>query len=91
MSKPDNCLAKRNTGFAVTPIKDNQFLVESNYKSIKVIGENEYSITYIDIKDGPVFHIGRDFLGMGTITRLETIETNNNGYIIIKVTTTVED
>lgn len=89
MSRSNNCLAKRNNSFTVTSIKDNQFLVESNYKSIKIIGENEYSITYIDIEDGPILHIGKDFLGMGRIIGLEIINTETEDYIIVKVITKI--
>jgi hypothetical protein len=78
---------KKNNRFTVTPIKEDQFLVESNYKSLKIIAENEYSITYIDIEDGPILHIGKDFLGMGNISSLEIISTEEENYIIIKVTT----
>jgi hypothetical protein len=92
VSTNNSCLTKRNNGFTVTPIKDNQFLVECDYKALKIIGENEYSITYISIEDGPVLHIGRDFLGMGLITGLEVIETESEGYLIIKVITrNIED
>ena len=91
MSKNSSCIAKRNNGFTVTSIKEDQFLVESNYKSLRIIGENEYSITYIDIEDGPVLHIGKDFLGMGNIAYLEIIDTEKEDYIIIKVITKTEE
>lgn len=87
MSKNGNCINQKNNGFTVTPIKEDQFLVESNYKSLRIIGENEYSITSIDIEDGPILHIGKDFLGMGNISSLEIIDTEEENYIIIKVTT----
>lgn len=88
MSKNSSCInPKKNNRFTVTPIKEDQFLVESNYKSLRIIGEHEYSITYIDIEDGPILHIGKDFLGMGNISSLEIIDTEEENYIIIKVTT----
>lgn len=87
MFKNTNCITKKSNGFTVTPIKENQFLIESNYKLLKIIGENEYSITYIDIEDGPILHLGKDFLGMGNISYLEIIDTEETNYIIIKVTT----
>ena len=83
----DHIISKKNNRLTVTPIKEDQFLVELNYKSLKIIAENEYSITYIDIEDGPILHIGKDFLGMGNISNLEIISTEEENYIIIKVTT----
>lgn len=87
VSKESGCLSQKNNSFTVTSIKEDQFLVESNYKSLKVIGENEYSITFIEIDDGPILHIGKDFLGMGSIVGLEIIDTEKSDYIIIKVIT----
>ena len=87
MSKESGCLSPKNKSFTVTPIKEDQFLVESNYKSLKVIGENEYSITFIEVDHGPILHIGKDFLGMGSIVGLEIIDTERSDYIIIKVIT----
>lgn len=89
MSSYNNCLTKRINGFTVSPIKENQYLIECNYESLKIIGESEYSITYIEIQNGPILHIGRDFLGMGKIIGLETIDTEKNNYIIIKVITNI--
>lgn len=40
MSKESGCLNQKNNSFTVTSIREDQFLVESNYKSLKVIGEN---------------------------------------------------
>lgn len=87
VSKNISCLNHKNNSFTVTPIKEDQFLVESNYQSLKVIGENEYSITFIEIDDGPILHIGKDFLGMGNIIGLEIIDTETSDYIIVKVIT----
>lgn len=91
VSKQTDCLTKKNSGFTVTTIKEDQFLIESNYTSLKITGENEYSITYIEIDGGPILHIGKDFLGMGTITRFEIIDTDIPNYIIIKVIVYNED
>lgn len=74
-----------NKKITVTQIKDNQFLVEGQYDTIKMAGENEYCISYIDIEDGPFLHVGKDFLGMGTILRLEPIDSSRDDYIMVKV------
>lgn len=84
MSK--NCKTTK-TQFTITQINSNQFLIEGEYKTIKIIGENEYSLTYMEIEDGPLLHIGKDFLGMGIIQRLEIIDSEKDNYIIIKVLT----
>jgi hypothetical protein len=46
-----NFIDKRvnNKQITVTQIKDNQFLVEGEYDTMKMVGENEYCIMYIDI------------------------------------------
>jgi hypothetical protein len=76
---------QNNKQITVTQIKDNQFLVEGRYDTMKMVGENEYCISYIDIEDGPFLHVGKDFLGMGTILRLEPIDSSRDNYMIIKV------
>ena len=82
-----NFIDKRvnNKQITVTQIKDNQFLVEGEYDTMKMVGENEYCIMYIDIEDGPFLHVGKDFLGMGTILRLEPIDSSKDNYMMIKV------
>jgi len=69
-----------------TQISDNEFLIEGKYETLKISGENEYSITCIKINDSIALHIGHRFLGYGKIIRIEIIENSIENYIIIKTT-----
>lgn len=92
MSRDDTSRLKTNQRLTVTQIKDDQFLVETEYNNIRIGGESEYYITYISIDNGPSFHLGKDFLGTGIISRLEIIEPDNtDNYIIIKIITQEEN
>lgn len=83
MSSSSKC--GRNKGLTFTQINDNQFLVEC-YSHARISGENEYSISYIDLESGPLIHIGKDFLGRGIVKNIEIIETDDTDTLIIKVT-----
>lgn len=72
--------------FLLTQIQDNQFLIETYSDKVKIVGENEYSISYVDIHNGPLIHINKDFLGRGIVSQIEIIEPNNNEFLMIKVT-----
>lgn len=72
--------------FLLTQIHENQFLIETNSDKVKIAGENEYAITYVDIDNGPLIHVHRDFLGRGIVSQIEIVEPNNNEFLMIKVT-----
>jgi hypothetical protein len=69
-----------------TQINDSQVLIEGNSEKTKIGGESEYSISYIDFDNGPLIHIGNDFLGRGKILGIDLIDTDRNDYIIAKIT-----
>ena len=70
----------------LTQINDNQFLIEGQSEKTRIVGETEYSISFVDFDNGPLLHIGKDFLGMGTTKYIEIIDSENPNHIIIKVT-----
>ena len=72
--------------FLLTQIHENQFLIETNSDKVKIAGENEYAISYVDIDNGPLIHVHRDFLGRGMVSHIEIIEPDNNKFLMIKVT-----
>jgi len=76
----------RNNSLVFTQISDDQFLIEGKYETLKISGENEYSITCVKINNSIALHIGHKFLGYGKITRIEIIENTIDSYIIIKTT-----
>ena len=71
--------------FLLTQIQDDQFLIEIYSDKVKVVGENEYTISYVDIDSGPLVHVGRDFLGRGIVSGIEIIEPTNNNFLMVKV------
>jgi hypothetical protein len=77
---------KRGKQLTFTQIHNNQFLIEGSADNIKIVGENEYSISYIDFENGPLIHIGHRFLGRGKIVGIELIDPVNPENIIVKIT-----
>ncbi|NBU33526.1 hypothetical protein EBS40_02760 [bacterium] len=76
---------KKDKQLILTQITDNQFLIEGEFNKVKIGGENEYSISYMDFECGPFIHIGKDFLGRGRVTNIDLIDQDNPNYIIVKV------
>lgn len=72
--------------FLLTQINADQFLIETDSDKVKIAGENEYVISYVDIDNGPLIHVHRDFLGRGIVSHIEIIEPDNNKFLMIKVT-----
>lgn len=71
----------------VTPINDTQFLVEGEIDFARFgFQADEVSLNFADIDGGPFLHIGQDFFGKGTISHIEKIDSDREGYIILKVT-----
>lgn len=77
------CKRKSKT---VTQITENEYIIEGEVNSAKFICEVDPVINYVDIDGGPILHIGKDFFGKGKIIDIQNIESNQEGYIIIKVT-----
>jgi hypothetical protein len=69
-----------------TQINDSQFLVEGDGNKTKIGGESEYAISYVDFDNGPLIHVGNEFLGRGKILGIDLIDTDRSDYIIVKVT-----
>lgn len=84
MSNPPKCRGSKK--ITVTQIECDQYLIESFDDKIRIGGENEYAISYIDFNGGPLVHIGREFLGRGYVKGIEIIETDSNDYLIAKIT-----
>lgn len=82
---------KKAQQLTFTQINIDQFLIEGIANKIKIGGENEYAITYLDFENGPLIHLGHNFLGRGQITNIELIEPDNIDYIIAKITITNKD
>lgn len=71
----------------ITQINDNQFLIEGSVDKAKFGFQNdETQLTFADIEYGPFIHIGHDFFGKGLVRCIEKIESNQDGYIILKIT-----
>jgi len=74
----------RPTKIIVSKIDYKQFLVEGDIEYARFGSEIDQSIlTFVDIKDGPFLHIGKDFFGKGNITKIERLPNKN---LIIKLT-----
>lgn len=82
MSSPPKCRQKK---LIITQINDSQFLIEGNADKTKIGGESEYAISYIDFDNGPLIHVGNDFLGRGRVVSVDLVDTNKPNYIIVKV------
>ena len=79
-------ISSQNKPYTFLQISDNEFLVEGKTHKAKIKGESEYAITAIDLHNGPLIHIGKDFLGRGIVSIIDIIETDNQDNLIIKVT-----
>lgn len=84
MSSTHSC--KRGNQLTFTQIHNNQFLIEGSSDNIKIVGENEYSISYIDFENGPLIHIGHRFLGRGKIVGIELIDPVEPENVMVKIT-----
>lgn len=84
MSNPPK--SKSGKQLIFTQINDSQFLVEGDGNKTKIGGESEYAISYVDFDNGPLIHVGNEFLGRGKILGIDLIDTDRSDYIIVKVT-----
>jgi hypothetical protein len=84
VSNPPKC--RSSNKITVTQIDDNQFIIESFDEKIRIGGEDEYAISYLDFNGGPLIHIGREFLGRGYINNIEILDTENKNYLLAKIT-----
>lgn len=81
-----NTISLSKNKFLLTQVQDHQYIIESHSDKIKIVGENEYSVSCIDIDNGPLIHLGKDFLGRGVVGSIELIDTNNSELFMVKVT-----
>ena len=84
MSNPPK--SKSGKQLIFTQINDSQFLVEGDGNKTKIGGESEYAISDVDFDNGPLIHVGNEFLGRGKILGIDLIDTDRSDYIIVKVT-----
>lgn len=70
----------------VTQIAHNQYLVEGEIDVARFGCVVDPIINYVDIDGGPYLEVGKDFFGKGRITQIQNIDTDKEGYLIIKVT-----
>lgn len=75
---------KRSAKIIVSKINENEFLVEGDIEYARFGSEIDQSIlTFVDIKDGPFLHIGKDFFGKGNIKKIERLPHKE---LVIKLT-----
>jgi len=71
----------------VTPINNNQFLVEGKSDFVRFgFQSDETNLNFAELEGGPFLHIGQDFFGKGKILSIENIDTDDEYYIILKIT-----
>ena len=78
--------SKNSKQKTITLTNDTQFIVEGESGNTKIGGESEYAISYIDFENGPLVHIGKDFLGRGRVKIIDIIDSSNPNYILVKIT-----
>ena len=83
MSSPPKTKSGKKLVF--TQINDSQFLIESDSNKIRIGGESEYAISYIDFDSGPLIHVGNDFLGRGKIVNIDIVDSDQPDHIMVKV------
>ena len=70
----------------ITQISDDEYLVEGESDYARFGCESDLSnLTYANLEGGPFLHIGDSFLGKGKIIQIQNIDSERDGYIIIKV------
>lgn len=77
--------SSQNKLYTFLQISDSEFLIEGKINKAKIRGESEYAITSIDLDNGPLIHIGKDFLGRGIVSTIDIIDTEDQDSLIIKV------
>ena len=71
----------------ITQISENEYLVEGESDWVRFGCQSDISvITSANLDGGPFLLVGDSFLGKGKISAIQNIDSDRNGYIIIKVT-----
>lgn len=70
----------------ITQIAENEFLIEGYSQYARLKFENDHSIlTSVEFSNGPLLHIGDNFLGHGKIYEINLIENDEENYMIFKI------
>lgn len=78
---------KRNNKRVITQISENEYLVEGESDWARFGCQSDISIiTSADLEGGPFLLVGDSFLGKGKISAIQNIDSERDGYIILKVT-----
>jgi hypothetical protein len=71
----------------ITQISENEYLVEGESDWVRFGCQSDISvITSANLDGGPFLLVGDSFLGKGKISAIQNIDSDRDGYIIIKVT-----
>jgi len=71
----------------ITQIGEREYLVEGESEWARFGCQNDPSvITSANLDGGPFLLVGDSFLGKGQIKSIQNIESNRDGYLIIKIT-----
>ena len=80
------CLRSKNKRI-ITQIGEHEYLVEGESDWAKFGCQSDISIiTSANLDGGPFLLVGDSFLGKGRISAIQNIDSERDGYIIIKVT-----
>jgi len=78
-----NTHIRRKNSVIITQINNTEYLIEGNF-DIKLGCVVDPVIVYANIINGPFIHVGKDFLGKGSVSNIDIIENTKNN-IIIKI------
>lgn len=70
----------------ITQVKDNEFFVETDSDARLGFEIDPYVLNFIDIENGPMIHVNKDFLGKGLVTQILRLDSSEQNNLIIKVT-----
>jgi hypothetical protein len=73
----------KQNSLIITQINNNQYLLEGKVEYAKFNYVVEPIINSVDISNGPLIHLGKDFFGKGKVRDIELIEYDP---FIIKIT-----
>jgi hypothetical protein len=71
----------------ITQISEYEYLIEGQADWARFGCQSDISIiTSANIDGGPFLLVGDNFLGKGTISSLQNIDSGKDGYLIVKIT-----